>query len=221
MLSAPRRALASLAASLAVLMPPAAALSQTAAPAQGASLVEQLKGPDTPASDFDVAALRQRAVDRAKSRTDPVAQRRPPIAPQLVKLPQVEFSVVFDPDTSIIRPQSYQAIGRLADALTDPRLRPYVFLVVDHTESGGNRNDNLTLSQKRADALRLVLANGFRVAPNQLQALGLGEEQLLDASKPSAPANARVQIVTIGTVPPQEPTAAKQPAKKGPAKKKR
>lgn len=212
------RALVFAVASLAAAMPLARA--QTA-PAQAVNLVERLTGPDTPASAFDVAALRQRAADRVKARADAAAQRRPPIAPQLAQLPQIEFSVVFDPDTSIIRPQSYQAIGLIADALTDPKLRPYVFLVVDHTESGGNRNDNLTLSQKRADAIRLVLVNGFRVAPLQLQALGLGEEQLLDASKPSAPANARVQIVALGTVPPQEPAepAAKQPAKKSPAKK--
>ena len=204
---------------LAPLAEPARA--QTAQPAQAPNLIEQLKGPDTPA-DIDVAALRQKAEQRIKSRADAVALRRPLLAPELTKLPQVEFIVVFDPDTAIIRPQSYQMIGRLADALSDPRLRPYGFLIVDHIESTGARPANLALSQKRADAIRSVLSQGFRVQARQLQALGLGEEQLLDGARPSAPANARVQIIALGPLPPDEPPpAAKQPAKKSPAKKRR
>ena len=59
--------------------------AQTATPA--ANLVDQLVGPETHA-DVDIAALRQQAVDRIKSRADPTALERPPIAPQLLKLPR-------------------------------------------------------------------------------------------------------------------------------------
>jgi outer membrane protein OmpA-like peptidoglycan-associated protein len=205
---------------LALLNQPARA--QAAAPA--ANLIDLLVGPETPA-DLDVAALRQQAADRIQSKADATALRRPPIAPQLLKLPQFRFDVVFDPDTSVIRPQSYPTIGRIADALSDPRLLPYAFLVIDHTESAGRRGDNLTLSQRRADAIRGILAGGFGISSRRLQALGLGEEQLQDAVHPASPANARAQIVTIGIVPapvsPPPAASSVAPAKKGPSTKRR
>ena len=192
--------------------------AQTATPVS--SLVERLVGSETSA-DIDVAALRQQAVDRIKSRADATALKRPPIAPQLQKLPQFNFDVAFDPDSSLIRPQSYQTIGRIADALSDPMLQPYTFLVIDQTEATGRRDANLTLSQRRAESIREVLVGTFKISPKRLQALGLGEEQLQDSSRPASPANVRAQIATIGKVSAavsSQPTASSvPPTKKGPA----
>lgn len=206
-------------ASLAFALLTQQAAAQTAAPAS--NLVDQLAGSETPA-DIDVAALRQQAADRIQSRADAVALRRPPIAPQLLKLPRFDFNVVFDPDTSVIRPQSYQVIGRIADALSDPKLLPYAFLVINHAEATGARAANLTLSQRRADAIRAILAGSFKISPRRLQALGLGEEQLLqESSRPTSQASVRTQLVAIGKVPAavsNQPAAGSAlPAKKGPA----
>ena len=151
-------------------------------------------------SDIDLAALRQQAADRIKARADAQPQKRPPIAPQLTKLPQMRFDVVFDQDASLIRPASYQTIGSIADALSDPKTRPYRYLIVDHVESAGRRDHNLILSQRRAESIRDVLVNTFKVSPKRLQALGLGEEQLQDVNRPAAPANARVQIITVASL---------------------
>ena len=175
-------------------------------------------------SDVDLTALRQQAADRIKARADAQPQKRPPIAPQLTKLPQIRFDVVFDQDSSLIRPASYQTIGSIADALTDPKLRPYRYLIVDHVESAGRRDHNLTLSQRRADSIRDVLVNTFKVSPKRLQALGLGEEQLQDVNRPPSPANARVQIIAIGKFETADPATPPAAAPKGAAaakKKKR
>jgi outer membrane protein OmpA-like peptidoglycan-associated protein len=209
-------------ASIAFALPTQPVRAQTAAPTS--SLVDQLVRSETRA-DIDVAALRQQAVDRIKSRADATASTRPPIAPQLLKLPQFNFDVAFDPDSSLIRPQSYQTIGRIADALSDPKLLLYTFLVIDHTAATGRRDANLTLSQRRADSIREVLAGTFKISPKRLQALGLGEEQLQDSTRPTLLANVRAQIATIGEVPAavsSQPTAnSVPPAKKGPATAKR
>ena len=178
------------------------------------NLIDQLTGPETE-PDVDLAALRQQAAERIKSRVYMPPLKRPPIAPELAKLPHYDFDVVFDPDSSLIRPQSYGTIGRIADALSDPKLRPYAYLVVGHTEASGKRDANLALSQKRADSIRDVLVGTFKINPKRLQAIGLGEEQLQDAAHPTAPVNLRLQIVAVGEVPvaaPAAPTAA--PAKK-------
>ena len=140
--------------------PIAAARAQTA-PSTG-DIIEKLAVEAE--SDIDLAALKQQAADRIKARADAQPQKRPPIAPQLTKLPQIRFDVVFDQDSSLIRPASYQTIGSIADALTDPKLRPYRYLIVDHVESAGRRDHNLTLSQRRADSIRDVLVNTFKVS---------------------------------------------------------
>ena len=173
-------------------------------------------------ADLDLPALRQQAADRIKARADAQPQKRPPLAPQLTKLPQIRFDVVFDQDSSLIRPASYQTIGSIADALTDPKTRPYRYLIVDHVESAGRRDHNLILSQRRAESIRDVLVNTFKVSAKRLQALGLGEEQLQDVNRPASPANARVQIIAIGKFETAEPaTPAAAPKGAAAAKKKK
>ncbi len=199
-------------------LPMAAAQAQTGA--SSADIIEKLAVDGE--ADVDLAALRQQAGDRIKARADAQPQKRPPIAPQLTKLPQVRFDIVFDQDSSLIRPASYGTVGSIADALTDPKMRPYRYLIVDHVESAGRRDHNLILSQRRAESLRDVLVNTFKVSPKRLQALGLGEEQLQDVNRPAAPVNARVQLILLGkfeTEPPKP--AAPAAAPKGAAKKKR
>ena len=189
---------------------PTVAPAQTQAAVSSGDIIEKLAVEAE--SDIDLAALKQQAADRIKARADAQPQKRPPIAPQLSKLPQIRFDVVFDQDSSLIRPASYQTIGSIADALTDPKLRPYRYLIVDHVKSAGRRDHNLILSQRRAESIRDVLVNTFKVSPKRLQALGLGEEQLQDVNRPASPANARVLLIAVGKVEVAEPKPAAAPA---------
>src|ERR1051326_3114472 len=114
-----------LAALLIVLAAPEfPALAQ--APAAAENLADQLAGSDS-APELDLAALRQQAAERSKSKATAAPGNRPPLVPELLKLPQVNLEVLFDPDSSIIRPGSYGTLGRIADALTQPALLPYRF----------------------------------------------------------------------------------------------
>jgi outer membrane protein OmpA-like peptidoglycan-associated protein len=201
-----------LAALLIMLVTPYPAHAQAPAPAE--NLVGALAGPDT-APEIDIAAIRQQALERPKSKATAQPVNRPPLVPELLKLPQVTFDVLFDPDSSIIRPGSYGTLGRIADTLTDPALLPYRFLIVGHTESGGRRDHNLIVSQRRADAIRDVLVTTFKISAKRLQTLGLGEEQLRDAARPPSATNRRIQVVSLGKMPePESPAPA--PAKKPP-----
>ena len=176
------------------------------------------------APEIDVAALRTQVLERSKTRskTDPPPQKRPPIAPELTKLPTINLDIQFDVDTPIIQPASYQTLGRIADALIHSSLLPYGVLIVGHTESNGRREANAILSQRRADAIRDMLVNTFKIATKRVQSVGLGEEQLRDAAHPNAPVNAQLQIVTLMKMPEQEPAKpATSAAAKKPAKKKR
>jgi len=161
--------------------------------------VNKLAGLET-TPDLDAVALRQQALERVKSKVDGVAIKRPPIATELLKLPQLVVEIKFDPDSPVIRPESYRTLGRIADTLYHPTLLAYKFLIVGHTVSTGKREHNLTLSQRRADSIRDVLVATFKVSPKRLQAVGLGEEQLLDRTRPAALTNQRVQVATVGKI---------------------
>ena len=181
---------------LALAMAPSPASSQTAITRD--DVIEQLSRFES-APEIDVAALRQQVTERSKtrSRNEPPPQKRTPIAPDLLALPTFSVDIQFDTDTPIVRPESYQALGRIADALVHARLLPYGFLIVGHIEANGKRESNALLSQRRADAIRDVLVNTFKISAKRLQSLGLGEEQLLDAAHPTAPVNQQIQILTI------------------------
>jgi len=175
--------------------------------------------------ELDVPALRQQVTERSKMRgkSEPPPQKRPPIAPDLNKLPTFNLDIAFDVDTPIVQPDSYQTVGRVADALVHSSLLPYTFLVVGHVEANGKREANAILSQRRADAIREILVNTFKISAKRIQSVGLGEEQLLDFARPTAPANNQIQIMTLAKIPEQaeQPAAATPAAKKQPAKKKK
>lgn len=151
-----------------------------------------------PVSDveIDVKDIHERALERMKKPGKP--QDRPPLVEELNKLPQITVDIQFNSDSSVIRPESYKVLGRIADALYHPYLLDQKVLIVGHIEATGRRQNNLDLSQKRASALREALVTTFRVSPQRLVALGLGEEQLEDRAKPTAPVNRRVQLMVIG-----------------------
>jgi OmpA-OmpF porin, OOP family len=173
--------------------------------------------------ELDVPALRQQVSERSKSRgkNEPPPQKRTAIAPDLNKLPAFNVDITFDVDTPIVQPESYQTIGRIADALVYSSLLPYTILIVGHIEANGKREANAILSQRRADAIREILVNTFKISAKRIQSVGLGEEQLLDSARPTAPVNNQIQIMTLAKIPETEQPAASPAAKKQPAKKKK
>ncbi|MGJ4960917.1 OmpA family protein [Bradyrhizobium sp. HKCCYLRH3061] len=207
----------------------AASLVAASAPAWSQELsrediVRQLGRFET-APALDLPALKQQTQERSRSRgrNEPPPQKRPPIAPELVNLPAFNVDIQFDVDTPIVRPESYQTVARIADAMVYSDLLPYTFLIVGHVEANGKRESNVILSQRRADAIRDILANTFKISVKRLQSIGLGEEQLLDPSKPTAAVNQQIQIIPIAktveeAAAPPSPPAPTTPGKQGPRK---
>ncbi len=163
----------------------------------GNDIVQSLQGLES-APRISAAILRQRALDNIRNHRNENRLNRAPLSAELNNLPQFTVEIEFNFDSAIIRPQSYHALGAMADALHNPVMLGYRFLIVGHTDAKGKREYNLDLSQKRADAIREALVTTFRVPPDKVQAVGLGEEQLRDSEHPDAAVNRRVQIVTIG-----------------------
>jgi len=161
-------------------------------------LVNSLQGLEDASKNLDVVVLWRLL---AQSMQDPARtnrMNRAPLSEELNKLAQITIAIQFDLNSARIRPESYRSVGLMADALHHPYLLGYRFLIVGHTDARGNREYNLKLSQQRADAIREALVNPFGVDRRRLDALGLGEEQLLRPSSPEAAENRRVQLINIG-----------------------
>ncbi len=161
-------------------------------------LVNSLQGVEESVSVLSAANLRQLAVQGVRDPSRQSRVNREPLSEQLNKLAQLNIAIQFDFNSSRIRPDSFRAIGLIADALYHPYLQGYRFLIIGHTDAKGDREYNLRLSQQRADAVRDALINPFGIAPSRIEAVGLGEEQLLNAANPEAPENRRVQLINVG-----------------------
>lgn len=182
-----------------------AILTATAlASAQGALTEDDIlnslagSGPAANAAGFDVAVIRDEIFERIQVEGTESAARPMPVLQALSKFPNLTIEVQFDFDSDWIRPASWETLGFIADGLHHPLLMGDRFAVIGHTDGKGARDYNLDLSQRRADSVRDMLISTFRIPPDQVVALGLGEEQLADPSNPEAAINRRVQLLNVG-----------------------
>jgi outer membrane protein OmpA-like peptidoglycan-associated protein len=187
-----------------LLFPAAIALAVCVAPAMAqtrlnsAEIVNSLQGLEEVPPGFSASLLRKQARDALADPLRANPNNREPLSQQLEKLSQITVAVQFDFGSARIRPQSYRTVGLLADSLYHPFLLGYRFIIVGHTDAVGGRETNLELSQRRAEAIREALINPFGIAPQRIEAVGLGEEQLLNRRDPKAAENRRVQLINIG-----------------------
>ena len=147
--------------------------------------------------DLTASQMRQAALDNIHNYPGPIPPR-PLSFPQLQNLAQFTVEVDFDFNSAVIKPSSYRTVGAIADALHNPILLGYGFLVIGHTDSVGGREYNIGLSQRRAEAITAALVDPFGVNPAILQPVGLGEEQLRDPAHPTSGVNRRVQLINVG-----------------------
>jgi outer membrane protein OmpA-like peptidoglycan-associated protein len=70
-----------------------------------------------------------------------------------------------------------------------------------YTDAKGPSDYNQKLSERRAQAVRDYLVAQHDVAPNRLQTVGYGLNQLADPIKPLDAINRRVQVINIGASP--------------------
>jgi outer membrane protein OmpA-like peptidoglycan-associated protein len=155
-------------------------------------------------SGLQAAAGASPAIDPAIIAQEALANvGKKPAAPlpawaKLTGLPQLTVEINFELNSVAIVPDSYRALGLIADSLHHPILLGNKFLIVGHTDSTGNPKSNLELSQRRADAIKEVLSTTFAVPAKTLFTVGVGDEQPIDPANPAAAINRRVQIFNIG-----------------------
>nr|WP_314075940.1 OmpA family protein [uncultured Roseococcus sp.] len=129
--------------------------------------------------------------------------RRPPPPPQTTApagVAAVSITVNFATGSATLTPQAMSSLTSLGRALSSPELAPFRFRIEGHTDTAGDADLNMALSQRRAEAVASFLHTRFNVAADRLVPVGMGESQLLVPTPDNVPEarNRRVQVVNVG-----------------------
>lgn len=103
--------------------------------------------------------------------------------------------LLFDTNSSTMKPGGYQEISRAAEVLN--QFPETSLMVAGHTDSDGAEAYNQTLSERRADAVRNALV-AQRVAAGRISTIGYGEAQpIADNSTAAGKQLNRRVVITI------------------------
>ncbi len=102
--------------------------------------------------------------------------------------------VLFDVDSAALHSGSYRRLDMLADSIL--RHPDTEVIVRGHTDSSGTRDENLRLSEDRADAVRRYLIAQGGVPSSRVTAIGFGDAMPLASNETAAgrQQNRRVEI---------------------------
>ena len=190
-------------AALALMAVPA--WGQGQADAETRQLIERLR----PSGEALTRGIRVPNADPGASPSQPApAPEAPPPARQQAQ-PQttapagasaVSITVNFPSGSAQLSGKSAQSLDALGRALASPELAAYVFRIEGHTDTVGDATLNEQLSRRRAEAVRDYLMKRHGVPAARLNAVGLGESQLLVPTQDQVPEprNRRVQVVNTG-----------------------
>jgi outer membrane protein OmpA-like peptidoglycan-associated protein len=116
------------------------------------------------------------------------------------RMPRIDLdTITFDTGSWEIRPDQYNRLAPIADGIrraiaANPN---EVFLIEGHTDAVGNDDDNLSLSDRRAEAVSVVLTDQFQIPPENLTTQGYGEQQLKVPTQGPERVNRRVTVRRI------------------------
>jgi len=99
--------------------------------------------------------------------------RKAPAAEQtMIDKGRIVLNVQFDTGKAIVKPAFYKEIEDIADVM---KKYPDLKIVVEgHTDNVGGEKFNLNLSQRRAEAIKAVMVNNFKIESSRVTAKGFG-----------------------------------------------
>ena len=126
---------------------------------------------------------------------DAVAETRTPdrAEPAYVDVPMVTFEY----NSAELTPRAREVLDQLAIALQSEQLASSRFLIEGHADAVGSADYNRALSEERARAAREYLASK-QIGPVRLEAVGKGEDELLEDTDGPSEINRRVRVVNVG-----------------------
>jgi outer membrane protein OmpA-like peptidoglycan-associated protein len=120
-------------------------------------------------------------------------------APLRDRMPRVDLDVTFDTGSWQLSPEQVDRLGAIAEGIkrTIQRNPREVFMIEGHTDAVGSDVDNLSLSDRRAEAVAVALTEQFQVPAENLVTQGYGEQYLKVPTQGPERANRRVSARRI------------------------
>jgi outer membrane protein OmpA-like peptidoglycan-associated protein len=108
-------------------------------------------------------------------------------------------TITFEFGSWQVLPDQIPLLGNIAEGINQVvRRNPNeVFLIEGHTDAVGNDVDNLSLSDRRAESVAVILTQNFQVPPENLTTQGYGAQQLKVQTPGPSRENRRVTIRRI------------------------
>jgi outer membrane protein OmpA-like peptidoglycan-associated protein len=116
------------------------------------------------------------------------------------RMPRIDLdTVTFDTGSWQIGPDQFDKLAVVADAIQRALTRNprEVFLIEGHTDAVGSDVDNLSLSDRRAETVAVVLTEQFHVPPENLVTQGYGSQFLKIQTQAPERQNRRVAVRRI------------------------
>ncbi len=143
------------------------------------------------------ATTRPKATTTARTQRQTAAtQRRQQTRPVAIQPGRADLRLAFGPGSSSLSSTAQAQIRAFAEALRRPQLANVRVRIEGHTDSSGGRAINVTLSQRRAQAVAdFLVAQG--IPQSRLEVRGFGYDRPLPGRPASARENRRVEAVRI------------------------
>ena len=105
----------------------------------------------------------------------PIAAPVTVVAPAPIQYESIELKVLFDNDKSLVKPNYYPEVKRVADFMAR---HPEVSATIEgHTDSNASDAYNVALSQRRVDTVKKLLIEKYGIQANRLNSVGYGESR--------------------------------------------
>jgi OOP family OmpA-OmpF porin len=111
-------------------------------------------------------------------------------------------TITFDTGSWTVTPDQYGRLAGMADAIQRllQRRPEEVIMIEGHTDAVGNDEDNLSLSDRRAETVASILIEQFGIPPENLVTQGYGEQYLKIPTQEPNRLNRRVAVRPIGSL---------------------
>jgi OOP family OmpA-OmpF porin len=119
------------------------------------------------------------------------------------RMRRVDINTInFDTGSWTVTPDQYDRLAGIADAIRRllQRRPDEVVMIEGHTDAVGNDEDNLSLSDRRAETVASILIEQFGIPPENLVTQGYGEQYLKIPTQDPNRLNRRVAVRPIGSL---------------------
>ncbi len=122
----------------------------------------------------------------------------PPAATSMApaKPAKANLLITFVTNSVDLTSRAKQALDVVARSLNSEKLSTFRFNIEGHADPRGKTDDNMRLSQGRAESVKNYLVSAHKIGAERLTPIGKGDREPLIPNQPTAPENRRVTFVT-------------------------